>query len=337
MKEHKQGEEIKRKKSDANWIDWLFIGLGLAAVIGAVVTFSKRQNFVYFCFAIILCGFILLYRKISKGKKILIKNIGLFFVTMAAIYWSIAFFVTSFPVEGRRNPKEEKFLQETEGFSKISIPFQDGKLEGWLYSQSKELEAPLFIFLCGAGESSAASMSGFYKEGNLIDYLPNYDFLCFDYPGYGNSDGVVYESAMKDMALRIYDEAVTLDGIDETRITVAGYSIGTGPASYLAKERDIASLILIAPYDKYYHIQDPDRSDLNQLICGYNLHPYYYAKKIDEPVLMLTSDADNTCTYKGAKRVADRLKNCETTILSGVKHENMLCDESFAAISEFLE
>ncbi len=337
MEKNKKENGIKRINTKLKWADWLFIVLSLASIIGAAVTFSGRQNFVYFCFAVIISAFIVLYRKISKGKKILIKNIALFMGTMVAVYWSIAFFITSFPVYGKINTAGESLLQETEGFNKISISFQDGKLEGWLYRQSKEQEAPLFIFFCGAGECSADSMSGFYNDGNLMDYLPDYNFLCLDYPGYGNSDGMVYESAMKNMALRIYDEAVTWDGIDETRITVAGYSIGTGPASYLAQKRDITSLILIAPYDKYYLIGDADRSDWNQLICGYNLHPYNYAKKIDESALVLTSDIDNTCTYKSAKRVADRLKNCEIIKLSGVRHENMLCEESFTAISEFLK
>jgi hypothetical protein len=270
MKIIEKGNKIRRNKSDLKRTDWLFVGLGLAAIMGAIVTFTKRQNFIYYCLGIILCGFVLLYRKISRGKNILIKNIILFIGTILAFYWSFSFFITSFPVNPRRSPKEELFLQETEGFSKVYIPFQDGRLEGWLYSQSKEPEAPLFIFFSGAGECSADSMSIFYKEGNLIDYLPDYNFLCFDYPGYGKSDGLVYESAMKNIALRIYDEVVTWDGIDE-------------------------------------------------------------------PVLVLTSDIDSTCTYKSAKRVADRLKNSEIVILSGVKHENMLCDETFAAISEFLE
>lgn len=195
----------------------------------------------------------------------------------------------------------------------------------------------MLIFFCGAGECSADSMNIFYDEGNLIDHLPDYAFLCFDYPGYGNSDGIVCESAVKSMALSIYDEAVTWDGIDETGITAAGYSIGTGPAAYLAKKRDIAALILVAPYDKYYLIGDADRSGWYQLICGYNVNPYNYAKSIDEPVLVLTSDTDNTCTYKSAKRVADRLNNCDIIMLSGVRHQDMLCDESFRAIREFLE
>lgn len=339
MEKNKKDDGIKRKKTDLKWIDWLFIILGLASIVGAAVTLSGRANFVYMCLAVIACAFILLYRKINKGKKIVIKSIALFLGTMAAIYWSIAFFVCSYPVSdyGKINVAGEKFLQETKGFEKKSISFLDGKLEGWLYRQSEEQEAPLLIFFCGAGECSADSMSSFYKDGSLMDYLSDYDFLCMDYPGYGNSDGMVYEAAMKNMALSIYDEAVTYEGIDETRITVAGYSIGTGPATYLAKERNIASLILIAPYDKIYHTGDADRSDLYQLISGYNVNPYNFAKKIDEPVLLLTSDADHTCVYKNAKRVADRLKNCEMIKLSGVRHENMLCDESYTAISEFLK
>lgn len=195
----------------------------------------------------------------------------------------------------------------------------------------------MFVFFTGAGECSAKAMNNFYQDGNLMEYLPNYDFLCIDYPSYGESDGLAYNYAMRSMALNVYDKAITLDGIDQSKITVAGYSIGTGPAAYLAEKRDVASLILIATYDKYYHIENADRSDWNQFICGYNVNPVDYAKHIKKPSLILTSDADRTCEYKSAKRVADRIKNSKMIKLSGVKHENMLCDQSFQYISDFLK
>lgn len=327
---------IKKRKKYFRGFDGLIIKLGLASVIGATLTYSGREYFVYFCLALIVCAFIFIYRRINEGKYILIKYVPLVIGLFILAYWALEFYETSFPVYGTEYPKGESILQETEGFEKVSIDFRDGKLEGWFYRQSLVQEAPLLIFFCGAGESSAKAMCGFYEEGNLMDYLPDYDFLCFDYPGYGNSDGLVYESAMKDMALKIYDKAVTLQGIDSDRITAAGYSIGTGPASYLAKERELASLILIAPYDKYYHIGDSDRSDLVQLWCGYNIHPYYYAKKIKEPVLLLTSDIDKTCQLKSAKRVSDRLKNSEMITLTSVQHWDMLCKDAFVAINEFL-
>lgn len=327
---------IKSKLSNIKKVDWLLIVLVFASFVGANVTFAGRLNFIYFCLATITCLYILIYRRIQGGKRLL-KNTALFLGTMVAVYWSFAFYITSFPGYRSYNNAGEKLLHETEGFEKVSIPFRDGKLEGWWYRRSIEQEAPLFVFFCGAGECSADSMTIFYEDNNLMDYIENYDLLCLDYPGYGNSDGKIYEASMKSMALSIYDEIVTWDGIDENRITVAGYSIGTGPASYLAEKREIDSLILIATYDKYYHIGDADRSDLYQLECGYNLHPFYYAKDIEEPVLILTSDADTTCEYKSAKRVADRLKNCDIVKLSGVKHENMLCEKSFATIKDFLQ
>lgn len=339
MKDHKRDDKTRKIKINLKWVDGLFIILGLAALIGAVFSYTGRQNFINYCLAIIVCSFVLLYRIIDKGKYKVIKYILLFFGTMAAIFWSFYFSSFSYPVGSFRktNVTGERLLQETEGFEKISISFRDGKLSGWLYRQSEEQEAPLFIFFCGAGECSADSMSSFYEEGNLMSYLPDYNFLCMDYPGYGDSDGRVYEAAMKSMALNVYDKAITLKGIDETRITVAGYSIGSGPASYLAMKQEVASLILIAPYDRIYHIEDADRTDLYQLVFGYRVNPYDYAKKIDERVLLLTSDADRTCEYKGAKRVADRLENCQLINLSGVKHENMLCDEAYKAISAFLK
>jgi hypothetical protein len=193
MGDMKGKKTTKKFKANLRRVDWIFIILDVVSLTGAIITYTGRLYFVYFCLAFILCSFILLDRIIGRGKYREIKYTLLLFGTVLSVYWSMYFFVFSFPIDGVGgsgiyNTDGEKELQETEGFEKIIMPFREGELSGWLYRQSKEQKAPLLIFFCGAGECSADSMISFREEGNLMDYLPDYDFLCMDYPGYGNSD-----------------------------------------------------------------------------------------------------------------------------------------------------
>lgn len=329
---------------ELGFVDKFFIVFGFICLIGVLVGFTEIMGvtgyliFPYMCFGLITSVFaVVIRRNCISLRKTIIKDVLLLVVTFTAIFWVWYFnLLTGIWFGFNFSDYDEKFLQQTAGFERVSVPFKDGKLTGWLYRQSNEQEAPLFIFFTGAGECSAKAMSVFYHDGNLMDYMPNYDFMIIDYPSYGTSDGLSYDGAVKSMALNTYKKALTLKGIDKSRITVGGYSVGTGPASYLAMKRDLESLILISPYDKLFRQGNADKSDLHQIIFGYNVNPYDYAKHIKEPTLLIASDKDTTFEYKSVKRVADRLKNKTLIKLTGVKHQNMLCTQSYQYINKFL-
>ena len=74
-----------------------------------------------------------------------------------------------------------------------------------------------------------------------------FDVFMPDYRGYGKSDGQLHSSRQmyRDMQ-KVYDYLRSI--YREDQIIIAGYSIGTGMASFLAAQNDPAHLLLIAPY-----------------------------------------------------------------------------------------
>jgi pimeloyl-ACP methyl ester carboxylesterase len=75
-----------------------------------------------------------------------------------------------------------------------------------------------------------------------------FGILAYDYPGYGASEGTPDESACYAAASRAWDFATTQQGIRPERILLVGQSVGSGPATWLAKREDAAGLVLISPF-----------------------------------------------------------------------------------------
>lgn len=340
----------KKKLSGVKIMDVVLLIIAVASFVGCIVEFKRKSLLLYYCIPLIFSIFLLLERRITKSeKKKIIKMVVLFAGTMLAVICSIIFYLQSTPIGYVRDTNSEMYLEKMECFEQLSIPSMNGRTDGWLYKQSHE-NAPLIIFFNGAGECSAATVRKFYESGILSDYFPGYNFMSTDYPSYGISDGYATEDAIKELALDTYDTAIQWDFVDKSRVTVMGYSIGTGPASYLAAHRDLASVVLLAPYDDYWDNRVRNIEMLGKqegygksfegifygLLWNYNIDPVRYAKAIDEPVLIISSTDDTTIIHEASMKVADRIKNCQVTTFTGIKHENLLCDTSYEAMNKFL-
>ena len=329
-------------------IEWILLLIAVGTLIGCVLEFQRRSLFLYYCLPLIFSIFFLLERRIRNAKKKKIKKIAaLFMGTILAVYCSIVFYVLSIPIGYVRDTQSEIYLEKMDCFEQLSIPSMNGNTDGWLYKQSNE-KAPLIIFFTGAGECSAEAVRMFYENGILLEYFPGYNFLSTDYPSYGISDGYTSEGAIKELALDTYDTAIQWDFVDESNITVMGYSFGTGPASYLAARRDLASLVMLAPYDIHWDNTVRNHEFRNKkeesgikkffygMLYGYRVDPYKYAESIMEPTMIIASLKDTTIIHEASMRVANRIENCQVTTMTDIKHENLLCDESYDAIHRFL-
>ena len=83
-----------------------------------------------------------------------------------------------------------------------------------------------------------------------------YNVLLLDYRGYGKSDGVLSngDRLYKDIQ-KVYDYLA--NQFDENQILIAGYSIGTGMASYIAAHNQPKALFMIAPYVSMIDMKNP--------------------------------------------------------------------------------
>ncbi|MCL2470548.1 MAG: alpha/beta hydrolase [Propionibacteriaceae bacterium] len=197
---------------------------------------------------------------------------------------------------------------------------------GWFVHNS-DGKAPLVISFGGNEECAASRIAGDEKSGRLSVYS-GYNFMMLDYPGYGTSPGSPSQSSMFSMAEAAYDYAVTRPDVDTTRIVIEGYSMGTGMATYLASQRDIAGLILIAPYDSGLSLYN---SRLNifhgplRWLVGFRADSMAYAQSVQVAPLIVTSTADEVIGYTQSENLGRYFpKSPQLTVFPAIPHTQYL-------------
>jgi uncharacterized protein len=94
------------------------------------------------------------------------------------------------------------------------------------------------------------------NAGNIADRAPVYEFLrdapgnvlAVEYRGYGHSEGQPSEHSLYEDAGTAYDYLVNVKHIDPKTIISFGQSLGTAVAAHLAAQKQVAAVILEAPF-----------------------------------------------------------------------------------------
>jgi uncharacterized protein len=115
------------------------------------------------------------------------------------------------------------------------------KLHAWWISGNE----PKFTFLAFHGNAA-----------NITNRAPVYEFLrdtpanvlALEYRGYGKSEGSPSEAGLYQDADAAYGYLVKTQGIDPKSIISFGQSLGTAVAANLAARREVAAVILEAPF-----------------------------------------------------------------------------------------
>jgi pimeloyl-ACP methyl ester carboxylesterase len=80
--------------------------------------------------------------------------------------------------------------------------------------------------------------------------LPRHSLYLVNYRGYGGSTGAPTEAALFADALAVYDHVLAR----HADVAVAGRSLGTGVAVYVASQRAVGRLALVTPYDSIENV-----------------------------------------------------------------------------------
>lgn len=81
----------------------------------------------------------------------------------------------------------------------------------------------------------------------LAELFPDHDIVAFHYRGYAPSGGRPGAAALLEDGPLIHDAVVRR--LRPARVVAIGFSVGSGVAARLARERPLAGLILVTPFD----------------------------------------------------------------------------------------
>jgi cephalosporin-C deacetylase-like acetyl esterase len=302
-------------------------GISLLFFINAIVKLQPsllvQVKWPVIILSIILNGtyiYLLFKLRRSYGKKLLLISIIATFALGLTLFETTIFYA-----QGKILFEQPKLTELGKDYitntfrhiEDITIETKDQiKLKGWMIHNSKEKKSPLIIYFGGNNENVPPS---------FFNNLNGWDIVFVNYRGYGVSEGIPTETNLKADALIIYDSVSQRKDIDNQQIVIIGRSLGSGVATYIAKEREVSGVVFISPYDSMVHVVEdlfplfPSRFVIN------HFNSIDLAASINSPVLSFIGENDNTIRPQRSYSLLSKWSGeKKTRIVQGANHNSIL-------------
>ncbi|ANE52116.1 alpha/beta hydrolase [Flavisolibacter tropicus] len=192
-------------------------------------------------------------------------------------------------------------------FEEINVATKQGALLNGLLFKADSPKG--LVFYLHGNSGSVNHWGDMAKRYNNL----HYDVFILDYPGFGKSEGSIssqaelfddIQSAYNNMKKRYAEE----------KIVVLGYSIGSGPAAWLAATNTPKLLILQAPYysmtDMLHHIYPI----IPNFLLKYKFATNEYVKRCKMPVVVFHGNQDDVIYYGSSLKLKAEMKAADTLI-----------------------
>ncbi len=164
-----------------------------------------------------------------------------------------------------------------------------------------------------------------------------YDIFMPDYRGFGKSDGEVRgDSQLYADMEKVY--VFLKQHYSEEQIVVAGYSLGTGMASYLAANYKPQQLWLLAPYVSMIDMKNRHIPIVPNIFLKYHLRNDKHLSSSQCPVTLFHGTNDRVIPYEASEILKKiRQESTELVTLRGEGHRGTIFNSVFKRrVSELL-
>jgi len=176
--------------------------------------------------------------------------------------------------------------------------------------------------------------------GDLANtYLKNnYDFFILDYRGYGKSQGKISSEKQLFSDIQIVYDSLKKE-YPEEKIIVVGYSIGTGPATYLSSTNKPRLLILQAPYYSMVDLAHQYIKLMPSFMIRYKLRTDEYITQVACPVILFHGKQDEVIYYGSSLKLqklfkeGDKLYSLDNQYHNGM-NENKIYQQELKRLLE---
>ena len=221
-----------------------------------------------------------------------------------------------------------------------------GTLAGWRIPAANvdsEAKRPVILYFGGNGENSSRKVLNILEDDKLNFLYLNYDFVFIDYPTYGQSGGVLTETSIEEYAVQAYEYVRSLN--TTASVTLLSYSIGNGPAMYLASQEgvEISQMVMLAPYTSGYDLYNMNFNMFHgpfRLLVAYRFPSDRYAADVNCPVTMIASTDDEVIPIDSSRALFASLSSSTANFISleGIEHNDFFFNpDSIRAMMNALE
>lgn len=255
------------------------------------------------------------------------------FVFLAVCVYTLAPKMLFYP---NRDENGEQTLAALDIAEEISFEGKNGTVSGWLLNSAAE-NAPLILYFGGNGECAAWKLAFMAESERYAGSFAEYRFAFLDYPSYGKSTGTASDQSFREHGLDAYDYFSEERGISE--IYILGFSIGTGVANYVASQRDVRGLALLAPYANGFDLYNRQINIFYgplRLLVAFHMEAEEYAREVRVTPLIYASESDEIIPYESSKRLSEAYPNgAEFRTIAGAAHNELFRAETFLGVREY--
>lgn len=151
----------------------------------------------------------------------------------------------------------------------------------------------------------------------------HYDVCLLDYRGYGKSGGTISNQAQLLADVDTVYQRLRPE-YPENRTVVLGYSLGTGPATWLAARHHPKLLVLQAPYFSMRDMAARLYPYVPGFILRYPMPTNELIPQVSAPIVLFHGDRDEVIDYNATLRLKALLKPTDKlVVLPGARHNGM--------------
>ncbi len=180
------------------------------------------------------------------------------------------------------------------------------------------------------------------NASNIANRAPTYEFLrstpanvlALEYRGYGHSEGKPGEAGVYRDAEAAYEYLVNIKGIDRKAVISFGQSLGTAVATHLAARRQVAGVVLEAPFPSASRVARKVFWFLPgvSLLAHGQFDTQAWLKEIHAPILIVHCDQDPVIPFRFGQEVYDAALPPKNFLrINGYCHE----ESSFIAPTQY--
>ena len=200
------------------------------------------------------------------------------------------------------------------GAREVAIPSGEGTITAWY--EAPEAGKPLILYFKGNTGSFTAEYERFERWAGA-----GYGFLAFDYRGFPASPGEISQDHILEDGLAAFDWAEA----QGAPVVLWGWSLGSGPATYTASQREARALLLEAPFLSAVTVAHERYPFLPVALAMADRFPVNeWMAEVAEPVMLVHGTADTTIDVSNGERLYALAPNKDNLwIVPGATHNNL--------------